>query len=210
MLKGVRSAVANDETTKFWENIWIGQRLLKELTVVNLEEHVLKKSIKEYVSQEGTWNWVIFSHLLLNSILLLLAGTKFLHTYAGEDLPYWGYSSYGSFTIKSAYERPCSNNWNDHDVKWKWIWNLPVPQRVCTFLWMWIRRKLLTNQRCLRCQLTTEPNCDTCQDTVETWHHVMRECFEVRMIWSELLGEKMSDDFFSKEADEWLLEKFDE
>ena len=50
MLKGVRSVVANDETTKFWENIWIGQRLLKELTVVNIEEHELKKSVKEYVS----------------------------------------------------------------------------------------------------------------------------------------------------------------
>ena len=81
-----------------------------------------------------------------------------------------------------------------------------MTQRVKTFMWLLLRKALLTNSRRVRCQITTDPNCDLCMGIEETWQHIFRDCMEAKLIWIELLGENLNDAFFTKDADLWIVD----
>lgn len=71
-LKGVKWAVANGQTTKFWTDIWIGDTPLLDVASKLVPAELLSKAVREYTNINGLWNWHGVNEFLPNSVLLSL------------------------------------------------------------------------------------------------------------------------------------------
>ncbi|KAL7246634.1 hypothetical protein ACSBR2_001688 [Camellia fascicularis] len=54
---------------------------------------------------------------------------------------------------------------------WSWTWKLKLPQKLKSFMWLILHRKVLTNELRHKRGFTGNPNCPSC-DTVEDLDHL--------------------------------------
>ncbi|KAK9029784.1 hypothetical protein V6N11_026886 [Hibiscus sabdariffa] len=101
------------------------------------------------------------------------------------------------FELKSAYLRLAGSHWPPRQSIWKLIWRLAVPQRVRLFLWLAFQQRLMTNATRYCRNLATSPTCPLCRSMPETVLHTLRDCAEVRHLWSQVLPETVKRSFFA-------------
>lgn len=110
----------------------------------------------------------------------------------------------GEFSTTSAYQKLNDNSKAINDNLWNQIWNLQVPQRVPTFMWLVKHGRLQTAGRIAKWS-NAEPFCHHCQQVDETMLHVL---------WVALLPEKFGfffipfssrSGFFGLSFINWLL-----
>lgn len=117
---------------------------MAEASVVISEMDLVKKVV-EYVDENGNWRWNVLQDKLSASSLLKLAAIKPPSLGDGDDLPFWGWTSFGVFTVKSAYAQLADSQWEEENSAWRKIWLWNGPQHLRVFLWLVGRNKLFTN-----------------------------------------------------------------
>lgn len=54
MLKGIKWAILSGKQTKFWFDLWAGEKPLIEESIIN--DHDLNKTLVYYVNISGNWD----------------------------------------------------------------------------------------------------------------------------------------------------------
>ncbi|KAL4354245.1 hypothetical protein GQ457_06G016820 [Hibiscus cannabinus] len=151
------------------------------------------------------WNWPSLQSLLLPQALSHISGIVPPSPSLGRDVCYWKSTPTRIFSIKSAYMQLAQPHWNAPDSRWKFIWSLPIPERLRGFLWLALHNKLLSNVVRLQRHLTTDSACSICSFQDESLLHILRDCPSIHGLWSRLLRYHPQDEFFSYPLDEWLI-----
>ena len=73
----------------------------------------------DFVDGKGQWVWDRFQDTLPLEILVHIAATKTPSAYDGDDKMYWNLSTFGNFTITSAYNLVAGRDWPNVSAKWK-------------------------------------------------------------------------------------------
>lgn len=73
-----------------------------------------------------------------------------------------------------------------------------------TFLWTVKHKVLLTNDMRRNGHRTQYAHFDFCGGVEETWIHVLRDCEEVHLLWSNLVSESELLRFFQANPDDWF------
>ncbi|KAK5818634.1 hypothetical protein PVK06_023577 [Gossypium arboreum] len=74
----------------------------------------------------------------------------------------WGATSIGSFSLKSAYGKIRGGALNPKERIWELPWTLKGPQRICFFLWLAFKHRLLTNAKRVMRGIGNNNSCGFC------------------------------------------------
>ncbi|KAA3475772.1 non-LTR retroelement reverse transcriptase-like [Gossypium australe] len=116
----------------------------------------------------------------------------------------WKCTPDGKFTFRSAYELLSRNNNTDADMSWKAIWKLKVPERICTFLWLVLHGRIMTNERRARMGLASTAQCERCTTLSEDMLHLLRDCPISRSLWLRMVPTSLQREFFECGTSEWI------
>ncbi|KAA3486519.1 non-LTR retrotransposon transposase [Gossypium australe] len=81
------------------------------------------------------------------------------------------------------------------------LWKIPGPQRVKHFIWVIIKKRLLTNSERVRRGIAQDATCHLCGHIKEDTLHVLRDCPFAREIWHNIIPANHLGSFFF----EWLF-----
>ncbi|KAH9735403.1 putative ribonuclease H protein [Citrus sinensis] len=177
---------------------------LKMFPQVQLEKLIINKTAAEFVDAQGNWNWVTFSHLLPNNILLRIASFRPPMEGYGEDQIFWSESKKGNFTVKSAYDALSKELKGDDDQIWSCVWRWNGPQSIRVFLWLVLYNRLKTKAEISRRHVHLDSSCDRCGDGDENTLHVLRDCMVARRFWYAILPIHQRQYFFSLNLKDWM------
>jgi hypothetical protein len=98
----------------------------------------------------------------------------------------WPHSTTGEYRVKKAYELLHANislpN-NVHQQKWKHLWKIPIPHKILTFTWKFLRNALPLKTELCRRGINCDPVCPLCQTATETINHLFLQCHFTRKVW---------------------------
>jgi hypothetical protein len=174
--------IGNGQSTRFWEDIWLGQRSLASeypslYNIVNHRnvtvENVLSASPLN-ISFRRTLNdykWERWTHLLNRLIMVQLSDS--------EDTFKWSLTSSGIYTVKSMY----IDLLNDNSVFLnKYIWKMKVPLKIRIFMWFLQKKVILTKDNLAKRNWQGDVRCCFC-DHEENIQHLFLTCPFTQMIW---------------------------
>ena len=138
-----------------------------------------------------------FAGWLPSSMLLKIVSIKPPIENIGENMMYWGCSKSGKFIVKSAFNFMKSNQWDEENIKWNYIWRWWGPERVKTFLWLAMHHRLLTNGERMYRRLSSHDCCSKCQSREDTLH-VLTDWPIALHIWNSLVHQQDWKKFFFK------------
>ncbi|KAH9735402.1 putative ribonuclease H protein [Citrus sinensis] len=176
-IMGIQWNIGNGKKVRFWWDCWVtkAQPLLVH-ALAPIPAEIINKTAAEFVDAQGNWNWVTFSHLLPNNILLRIASFRPPMEGYGEDQIFWSESKKGNFTVKSAYDALSKELKGDDDQIWSCVWRWNGPQSIRVFLWLVLYNRLKTKAEISRRHVHLDSSCDRCGDGDENTLHVLRDC----------------------------------
>jgi hypothetical protein len=187
---------------RFWDDVWCGDRPLKEafpglFNIARLKEASIADNVER---DNGVSQWNIqFLRLIHDWEVEVLA--SFYHClYScklredGGDKLWWVPSRKGGFEVKSFY-RALSGH-GSISFPWKSIWRSKAPPRVAFFAWTAARGKILTLDNLSRRGLVVVNRCWLCEADVESVDHLLLHCRVARALW---------DAFFSRFGLCWVM-----
>lgn len=174
---GARWSVCDEVRTRFWLDCWVTkQEPLINLALQPISQEIIHTSVREFVTENGCWNWLRFEHLLPNYILLQIASVMSSASQLGNDKIYWSLDPRGAFTVRSAYDSNCRHNLAVKDETWSLAWTWKGPQSVRLFLWQIMHGKLKTHGELARRHIPVAMACDRCGTPIEDVLHALRDC----------------------------------
>ena len=97
------------------------------------------------------------------------------------------FSKDGVFLVELAYSCIAyQHNIQPHQF-WKKLWRWQGPERVCSFLWLLSKQKLLTNKERKTHGMTRNDLCPRCGLKSETALHMVRDCELVSNLWLSII-----------------------
>ena len=107
---------------------------LADVVLRPIPDYLLYKPVSIFV-EDSKWAWHRFEHLIPTEIVNLIAATMPMppDITQGEDVAFWGPSSTGNFSLKTAYDNIMGSPWSGEFLPWKSVWNWYGPQRIKTF-----------------------------------------------------------------------------
>ncbi|CAA0835002.1 Polynucleotidyl transferase- ribonuclease H-like superfamily protein [Striga hermonthica] len=147
------------------------------------------------------------NYLMPASVLLQIAAIPPPREELGCDRLYWGPSSTGKFSTRSAYDflDDVGGSVPGPGPLWRAVWQWPGLQRIRNFLWLLAKNRLLTNVERMRRHLTPEACYELCRQADESTVHVCWDCPLAAEIWRHLLPRSVHIEFFSLSLEEWLF-----
>jgi hypothetical protein len=174
--------VGNGESTRFWEDHWLRDQPLSEtfpnLYLVSLDQNITVKEVslmgvrglrfrRAHVGVRRE-QWMGLCNLCANIVL------------SNEpDRLSWKLTGTGVFTVKSMYQ--ALQNYGV--VPYKFMWKIKIPMRVKTFLWLILKKSILTRDVLLHRGGSCPKNCLFCGSN-ETIDHLFFACPLARYVWN--------------------------
>ncbi|KAJ1438615.1 Reverse transcriptase zinc-binding domain [Sesbania bispinosa] len=69
---------------------------------------------------------------------------------------------------------------------WMWLWKLQGPEKVRFLIWLITHGSLPTNERRMRCGMTTSPACGRCSSLAEDINHCLRSYPHALEVWQRI------------------------
>jgi ribonuclease HI len=122
----------------------------------------------------------------------------------GSDERSVGGGKKGNFSIANMYHNLCDFNSEEVDLIWSKVWKLKVPERVRTFMWLVMHKRLLTNSIKSSMGLG-QAMCNYCNDVEENLSHVLRDCPLAAAFWNQIVHIGKRGVFYMGEIHHWLV-----
>ncbi|XP_021826059.1 uncharacterized protein LOC110766949 [Prunus avium] len=199
--KGLKWRVGSGENVRFWTDNWLSCGPLQQHALFDLAEDMLQLNVSDFLDN-GTWELNCLRECLPDNIIQIILSTHAGFPGSGVDKNIWRLTPNGDFSVKSAYN---TFSLDDPTLKWAWefIWQLHLPPKTKTFLWLFCHKKLLTNVQRQKRGLTQIMNCPRCAAPMETIEHLSKDCPSSIATWIGIgidVGDLGSLDF-----DDWIL-----
>ena len=179
--KGSRWRIGNGEKVRVWGDRWLPISSTYQVVTPCLEagSEVMVNTLFDH--QNGEWNLEALRNILMpfdvESILSIALSPTLL-----EDRFIWALTSFGKFSVKSAYkvalqersEQLSEESSNAMCMKefWKFIWRLRVPNKIRNFTWQACRNILPTKANLYHRQVTPDNICEVCGKAEQTTGHL--------------------------------------
>ncbi|KAH1090779.1 hypothetical protein J1N35_018036 [Gossypium stocksii] len=176
-------SIGDGSSIRSWTDAWIPEvgPLLPYAPV--LSSHNLECSLRDWVLPDGTWNLDLVRLWLPEDIIARIVSIPPPHPGGGIDRIIWARSGSGSFSVRSTYWTLKESSWGPSDDAWKPIWKYQGPQRVCLFIWLTAKQRLLTNTELFRRGIGHSSVCSLCGHDSEYILHVLRDCQMAKEAW---------------------------
>lgn len=139
------------------------------------------------VNEDGSCNLDLFRIWLPEEVIELVMGIPPPILSEGPDKISWCHTSFGNFIVKSTYMCCKGDGWNSKGDKWKSVWKIPGPQRVCVFIWLILKQRLLRNVERVKRGLSDFLSCSICGFHSEDTLHILRDYTAAKDVWSQFL-----------------------
>ncbi|KAI8543503.1 hypothetical protein RHMOL_Rhmol08G0223300 [Rhododendron molle] len=196
LIEGLRIQVNYGKDTSFWNDIWLGDRTLKEafprLFLVSSQKEDMVSTVKGDAGDEH-WNLSFRKTLrvrenqLLDDLLQRLQSV--ILDQSKEDVLQWKWSTDKQFTVKSIY-----NQWEQVDQNRNQVlgslWKNLCPPKVEIFSWLAVQEKVATRSALSRRNMIQEDqqlSCPLCSMQLETPSHLLLFCQFSWSVWSLIL-----------------------
>ena len=100
----------------------------------------------------------------------------------GSDILRWGYSTKGSFSFKEAYSIRISGS-EEKDDTWRKIWEVNLWPKVALFVWLVVRKRILTGENLRKRGIIGPSQCCLCLHAEDTMGHILDSCPFAASIW---------------------------
>ncbi|KAL6140994.1 hypothetical protein ACLB2K_059286 [Fragaria x ananassa] len=172
--KNLKWRVGNGQTVKFWFDCWFTSEPLihHALPSASFDENV---SISFFFWNNDGWNVPLLLSVLPVDIVQEIINVPTGFGDSGTDTLIWGASANGCFSVKSAYNSLFDMS-APHNPQWQAIWKYNIPQKLKTFLWSVLHKKILTNVQRVTRGFTSNASCPICSSADESLLHLFRDC----------------------------------
>lgn len=184
--------VGDGKSTKFWKDIWINQRPLKDSYP---DLFLLCNNPEAWVNECWTAHgWNLTFRRFLNDwevervANLLEEIGAFPGTNNEPDSVRWSHSEDGIFTVGRAYKWENSQESNNQQNLWRKVWRNSAPTKIKCFTWLVVRRACLTHEVLKKKGMTIVSWCSLCGKTEETNNHLFVHCSFTAQIWAIFLN----------------------
>ncbi|XP_031116600.1 uncharacterized protein LOC116020256 [Ipomoea triloba] len=226
--KGTRKFVKDGKATRFWEDPWVHEEPLLAFVqnyenpgkpllafVQNYENPgsmVLAfvqnyenpgSMVVEYWEDNRGWKWEKLPPLPED--IKPKMETIMVHNGDDADETFWNPEASGKFSISSAYFLIKGYQTNLQDHIWKKIWNLEVPNKLKTFLWIAMHDRVMGNAERKRRGLTLEGCCDLCPGHLESADHILRSCSRAKEIWLAYASREQRSKWRHLDFRRWII-----
>jgi hypothetical protein len=174
--------VGNGQSTRFWEDTWLGDRPLAEQfsSIYNI---VRRRNVLVSDVLIGNPLNIEFRRNLSNDRmdvwLLLLQRLIRINLSADPDIFVWKLTTSGIFSVKSMY----ADIMNGHTVFLrKYIWKIKVPLKIKIFMWFLYKKVILTKDNLAKRNWNGCKKCAFC-DANESINHLFFDCPFAKLIW---------------------------
>ena len=179
-----RKVIGNGERTRFWEDLWVGDRPLCE-RFSRLYNLTFSKNVLVAAVLNTNWVAIKFRRVLWGETALMWQNLKDLCAHIRlveeEDRCKWLLTKSGSFSVKSMYLALKLGS-----VKWKHegVWLTRVPMKIKVFLWLVFHKSILTKDVLIRRGWKgKDSKCCFC-DELETIDHLFFGCVMANYVWN--------------------------
>lgn len=141
------------------------------------------------IFNNGEWNTSSISFNLPINIINLIKCTFIPTNTTKEDKMIWGLAQNDIFTTKSAYtflSNETDSLKSGDGENFRWIWNLRVPNKIKTFIWLLSHDRLLTWAFLNRIGVNCNPACYFCSFIPETSTHIFFDYPNAKLFWHDL------------------------
>ncbi len=107
----------------------------------------------------------------------------------GRDEVMWRWDNSGRFSVKSLYN--FLKDGGVVDRRWTQLWTIPTPLKVKIFVWLLIRKKVLTADNLSKRGWSGEGRCALCTNEDETVDHLFMVCPFTKALLEALLPNKL-------------------
>jgi hypothetical protein len=101
------------------------------------------------------------------------------------------------------YHNLCDFHSEEANPIWCKVWKLQVPERVRSFMWLVMHKRLLTNSIKNSMGLG-HAMCNVCRDVEETLSHVLRDCPLAVNFWNQVIPIGKRGVFYMGEMQHWF------
>lgn len=108
------------------------------------------------------------------------------------------------FSIKTTYNISSSLLHDEKHDLWKRVWNLNIPNKMRSFLWLVIHKKIMCNAERSYRGFTTVADCSKCSGELEDVNHIFWSCTVAKQIWISLLSNQEILKHNSMTFEEWI------
>lgn len=92
------------------------------------------------IIEDGSWNLDLFRVWLPEDVVQRIRAIPPPSSSDGPDKITWCHTSFGSFSVKSAYRALKGDIWDMEDDKWKSVLKAPGPHKVRFFIWLVLKQ----------------------------------------------------------------------
>jgi hypothetical protein len=169
---------------RFWEDIWIENRSLKEqfpqLYRIARHKHDIVANVFRSVPLNKSFRRSLRGGTL-QSWHVLVVKTAYVRLSDGEDKFRRGLNQNGFFNVRSMYNAMIVENiWGN-----RLIWKLKLPLKIKIFLWYLNKQVTLTKDNLVRWNWVKSTKCAFC-DRDETIQHLFIDCHYAKFLWRTL------------------------
>jgi len=217
-LQQLRVEVGNGEKTRFWEDPWMQEGLIKQvfpdLYKLSRQKQTVIARMGWFEGQE--WRWVLawkreLSHEEIQQVDALQSCLQKYKVYQNkEDRLWWGTEK--CYTVK-ALQKQISRRDSCDSIICK-VWMKLAPPKVEFFLWLALLGKLNTREALWRKGLLHEDqlNCPFCSAQIETADHILMDCSISWEIWTLIAADLHQiipkPRTFRQHFDRWISRKW--
>lgn len=174
--------------SSFWYDPWTKfGRLCDQVWYVDIHDTQLKVA---EIAQNGTWQLSqLYTQLPINVLETISAMPVCLNANISDGFT-WKGNLDGIYSAKAGYLWLTTVNANtghhDNLNSWKWIWRLPVPEKIKFFIWTACHHSLPTRSLLLNRGMLNSSSCPRCSANEESIMHCLQDCTFPRQIWLSL------------------------
>lgn len=167
-------------------SVWDDCRIIPNCKLIDFGHQVPDDlrhlKVSDLIDESGEWNLNMIRETIPTQVLDRIGAIHPLDSSSDSDTRLWPGYNLGNFTVSSAYSLLDGSVAGDESVRWKQIWQLKVPERVRSFMWLVAHNKLLTNLQ--KAQMGIGDSfCVHCGNILDSIIHALRDCDLARSLW---------------------------
>jgi hypothetical protein len=194
--------VGNGNITKFWKDVWVGNRTLQSrlsrLFGISVQKDTFVGDMGRW--ENGGWKWdlkwrrtlFVWEEGLLQELGDLLALVSITDV---NDCWVWNPGIDGDFTVKLTYVlldnilNPRMLMSSSESFGFKFIWKSGVPSKVSALSWQLLLDRIPTRDNLRRRGViqTEDSSCPICHEVVESANHLFLHCRYAARVWYDIM-----------------------